>query len=133
MRLDGLPNWVGPALALIHAAAVVGALLAKEPLPPPSNEACPEGAVCIDDWSFAGESIIAARPFHWHYETVGVKFLLATDLPVIVASGVLLAPTLPHMDRLAASYLHAALWIVVGSLQWWVIGRAFVRRCLGAH
>jgi hypothetical protein len=117
---------LGLGLAVFHACALMLLLAAKEPLPARRSrlEPCPPEAVCFDLWDAAGQSVVAGRPVHFHYETLLMKLLIIADMPAIVAAGVASLPLfwiLRH-DELRQSWLVAAGWVGFGSLQWWMLG-----------
>lgn len=118
-------NPLGIGLAVLHALLLLGVLLAKEPLPAPrsDDDICPPDAVCFDSWDFAGQSVVARRPFHFHYEPLIVKCLMLVDLPgLLVADLVLGVMTLLVKSRETQSYISAFGWFIFASLQWWAVG-----------
>lgn len=108
-------------LGALHAIALTMAILAKEPLP--SWEPCPSIGFCIEPGSAAGEILVANRVFHFHYEDLITKLLMVADMPALCAGGILLLPftILFPQSSVAISYLEAASWVVLGSLQWVLI------------
>lgn len=131
LMLSLLKHWKNPLgllLAIVHAVVLVAAIIAKEPLPTPrrADAVCPPQTACFDVWNAAGQTVIARRPFHFHYETVIVKLLMVADIPAMLLAGVALWPVSMFVDSPEAESDVAALgWIVVGSLQWWVVGTYF--------
>ncbi|MDA1312523.1 MAG: hypothetical protein O2968_04220 [Acidobacteria bacterium] len=130
---------LGIGLAAAHAITLAFVIAAKEPLPPPrsDDEACLPEVVCFDTWNFAGQIVVAHRPFHFHYETLLTKTLMLGDLPSLLVVDITLGVAAaifeltwrvsePPLDavivRQASSYLLAFCWFVFGSLQWWIVG-----------
>jgi hypothetical protein len=79
-------------------------------------------------------TLLAGRPFHFVYESLGLKLLFLADLPsyflgipLSVAAG-MLALSL-HIGFYYGSYATAACWLLAGSTQWLLIGYAFDLRC----
>lgn len=120
-------NWTGTSLAIIHAITLTWLIFAKTPLPP--SEPCPPDALCLDPLQarFAGVSIIAGRDFHFAYETLPLQFLMLADIPgmlvgTIVTSVLWLPMEALQFSALAISYVMGFVWVIFGSLQWWLIG-----------
>lgn len=109
------------SLGALHAITLTMAILAKEPLP--SWEPCPSLGLCIEPGSAAGETLVANRVFHFHYEDLLTKSLMVADMPALCAGDILLLPftILFPLDSVVISYLQAASWVVFGSLQWVLI------------
>jgi hypothetical protein len=134
MRLSGLRSAIkahwrsGAALffAILHVIIFLVIIFSETPLPPWSDEPCPPvgpGEACIDLWEFGTGIIVAGRYFHTE---LGFTLLGWADLPAMVVAGVVLTPPLypagiefsPDME----SYLFAWVWLLFGTLQWWLCG-----------
>jgi hypothetical protein len=117
-------SWTGIGLAIIHALILIGGIAAKAPLPPPKP--CLPDEICLDPWNsnFAGVSIIAGRSFHLAYEALLTQFLVLVDIPgILVGAVVLWLPlNILNLPKLTESYIAGMIWLIFGSLQWWLIG-----------
>ena len=116
-------------LAALHCAFLLGVLAGKPftPYPAASEE---EEIMSLNPWKLGGE-MVAARSFHHAYESFPVQVLTFVYIPAMLVSGLtvdLLAWKFLH--RFHASYVHAASWLLLGSLQWFVIGRMIERKWL---
>jgi uncharacterized membrane protein YciS (DUF1049 family) len=74
--------------------------------------------------------LIAARPFHYHYESNLLKTLIILDMPGIYLSlliGLLLIPFnyLFHPCVYAGSWIAAIVFLIGTSIQWWFTGFIF--------
>jgi hypothetical protein len=84
-------------------------------------------AIFLDSVQGADWTMFAGRPFHFHYQSWVLKFLVLADLPSMhVASvGSLLIVPLKltgHIDTYSGSYIGAGLLFVVATGQWLVVG-----------
>ena len=78
---------------------------------------------------FLDTTVFAGRPFHYSYENFLLKIVVGTSLPVMLFFCLIWwILTLPFqgiipaiMDRNETSYLVAAVWIVLGALEWWFL------------
>lgn len=120
-------NWTGISLALIHAIALTGLVLAKEPLPPPAP--CPPNEICLDPWHtpYAGTFLTTGRLIHFAHENLPLQFLILADTPSNLVTTVVLAflwwpMKILNFSELTISYVAGFLWLTIGSLQWWLIG-----------
>jgi hypothetical protein len=125
-------------LAALHTVALFLSIAAKSPEPPTDPgpvAACPPDAICIGQSGFAGETLIAGRRFHWHYKTTVYKALVAVDVPSLLVATIVSVP-LFWLPEYHFSYVLAALWLLFGGCQWWLIGgwlrRRFTRYVGGA-
>lgn len=75
----------------------------------------------------SSQALIAARPFHYHYESDLMKTLIVLDLPGLVLGYVidLLLTPLNYLIRpcaYARSWMAAGVCLVGTSIQWWLVG-----------
>ena len=128
MKVGRLAHWrsrLALCFALVHAAAFLVIIFSETPSPPPSDTPCEAGPgeVCIDLWDLGG-IVVAGRQFH---HEVAFKWLGLVDLPALVAdAGVaaLLNLVGVRFSRLTESYVHAWVWFLFGTIQWWLCGIA---------
>src|SRR5882672_4350221 len=116
-----LTSWVALLFAAIHIAWF---FLAVTNMRPPSRDL----AKFLETVSGSTTALFAGRPFHFHYESLGLKLLIIGDMPAMLASlpiGFLLWPVsvLLHLDRYAQSYISAGILLLLGTCQWTLIGR----------
>jgi len=108
-------------LAATHAVLVIG-MLASKPVEPYPGPRVP-GEMSLSGWHTEASSMVAGRSLH-HDDLSTV--LLGADFPaviVIIGLDLLLAPVSPSVSPVTASYVDAALWLVLGSLWWFAIGK----------
>jgi hypothetical protein len=103
-----------------------------------ANMGLPKPAFGFPDtgqWAFrtSNESLLAGRPFHFHYEPLSVKVLFVADLPALIAAvpvamvvNVLLIPL--RVSRYVGSYFGAVIWLLASSCQWLLIGHLLQAR-----
>ncbi len=120
-------NSLGLSLGFVHAVSLLLIISAKEPLPPPlGQEPDSVGQVGFDTWATAGESIYASRVFHWSHEDPFTKFLMLADLPSQLVGAIVVGlPLLPFsavLSPVTQSNIGAAVWVLFGSAQWWLLG-----------
>ena len=116
-------------LAALHFAFLLG-VLAGKPFTPYPTAAEENEIMSLNPWKLFGD-MVAARYFHHAYESFPVQVLTIVDIPAQLVGGLtvdLLAWKLLH--RFYASYVHAASWLLLGSLQWFLIGRMIERKWL---
>ena len=103
-------------------------LMAIANMSPPSKDL----GSFFDSGGWSSATLLAGRPFHFHYESVFLKALLLADLPSLLAVAFGLAPVraffLPALGHFDASYVAAGEWLWAGSLQWLVIGAVLEQR-----
>jgi len=127
MRTDGIVRFIvrygwsriALGLALVHVAVFLVTVFSRPPLPLPSTEPCPPEVECIDPWDFFGV-YLAGRYFH----DPGLNMLGFADFPALLLGDRvtnLLSQTL-HTSRVTQSYVNATVWLLLGTLQWWLIG-----------
>jgi hypothetical protein len=110
-------------LACVHAVWFVLAIANMSPPSPALGDFLDHGG-----WSSA--TLFAGRPFHFHYESAGLKLLMLLDLPstmAMIPPGILIglfAKTL-GLHFFERSYLDAGLMLLASTLQWLVIGRRY--------
>jgi hypothetical protein len=111
-------------LGVIHFLAFLLIIFSRPLLPTPSSIPCgpvQPGEACLDPWSFWG-FYVAGRYFH---NSLDFRLLALGDLPtlIIVDSFMSLSAwfSIP-MSRLTETYVAAAVWLVFGTAQWWLIG-----------
>jgi hypothetical protein len=86
----------------------------------------------LDRGGWSSATLLAGRPFHFTYESLFLKLLIAFDLPAMIAMLPLSAilsvfwKTL-HFGSYSASYLAAVLLLFAASCQWLVIGKRLER------
>jgi hypothetical protein len=81
----------------------------------------------IDRGAYVSTSLLAGRPFHYTHESMALKVLFLVDLPSFLASilvSLLVLPlrTIVHFGSYRSSYIAAAILLVLGSVQWLVLG-----------
>jgi hypothetical protein len=108
-------------LALLHAIIFVAIIFSEPPLPPPSDEPCPPGSACFDIWDTGSGIIVASRFFH---QDLDFNLLMTVDLPGLLLGTVVTLPfTLTvSLSRVTESYIAAWVWLLFGSMQWWLCG-----------
>jgi hypothetical protein len=77
-------------------------------------------------WSSA--TLLAGRPFHFHYESIALKLLVLVDLPGTVAMipiSLVLAPLSKAfgLGFYSNSYVTAAIMLLGATCQWLLVGR----------
>ena len=83
---------------------------------------------CHERLNIAGESFIAGRSVHWHYESALLKVLLLLDLAgtvLAIPGGFLLwllRYLLPEMCVTTESWILAVILLIATSFQWLCIG-----------
>jgi len=106
------------ALACLHAAWFVLAIANMSPPSPGLGEFLDRGG-----WSSA--TLLAGKPFHYEYESLGLKLLILTDLPAMLAMlpvSLLLAPVskVAGLSFYSNSYrLVSCWWLRPASGCWW--------------
>jgi hypothetical protein len=118
------------ALALIHVLVYLAVLSTESPLPPPAEdpEPCPPGFGCLDLWDSFG-IILAGREFH-HNVPFGI--LSYVDMPGWLLGAVVASPLdLINMPEYEGSYVAAAVFLLLGTVQWWCVGMLVSRRRAG--
>jgi hypothetical protein len=111
--------------ALVHTVAFLVIIFSETPDPPESDTPCEAGPGegCMDLWNLTGV-VVAGRFFH---HQVAFKWLSLADLPALVADagvGALLHLVGLSFSRLTDSYVHAWVWFLFGTIQWWLYGIA---------
>jgi hypothetical protein len=104
-------------------------LLAIANMSPPS----PGLANYIEHGGWSSATILAGRPFHYHYESLSLQILVLFDLPSWLASIPVAFLVLPffkifHPGLYERSYVDAGIFLAVSSLQWLTIGYLAYRR-----
>ena len=110
----------GWLLVCLHAAWFFVAIANMSP-------PAPGFGAFLDGGGRSSATLLAGRPFHWHYESLLLKSLFLADLPSILAmvpvNLVVLLPLTPlHLGFYVISYLTAAIWLLGASVQWLVVG-----------
>lgn len=116
---------LGWLLACFHAAWFV---LAIANMSPPS----PGLGQFLDGGGGSSATLLAGRPFHFHYESVFLKVLILVDVPSTLATvpiGFVLSPCLMvlHMGSYFYSYVGALLMLLGATCQWLLVGGSFER------
>src|ERR1041384_2959499 len=88
----------------------------------------PRFAALLETVQGSSTTLFAGRPFHFLYESIVMKLLILGDLPAMIAVipiGLLLAPfrRLLHLNLYLGSYIGAALLLLIGTIQWMIIGK----------
>jgi hypothetical protein len=114
---------LGWALAALHAGYLLGVLASKpyEPYPGPQ----PPGQMSFSAWHVFG-TMIAGRYFH--HEPLLTDIVMIADLPALIPGWLVVFALESFIHPVASSYAAAAVWILGGSLQWYLIGLALARR-----
>ena len=113
-----LHSRLGIVLASVHLCLVIYSFGLKEAIP----------RECHERYNFAGESFIAGRSVHWHYESALLKALMLLDLPstmLALPGGFLLwllRYFLPEMCVTTESWIGAVILLIATSVQWLCIG-----------
>lgn len=114
---------LGWIFAFLHAAWF---FVAIANMSPPS----PQLAHYLDQGRWSSASILAGRPFHFHYESGLLKCLFVADLPSMIAAvpldfalGALLKVV--RVGSFVGSYLGAGLMLLVGTFEWLALGKLF--------
>jgi hypothetical protein len=81
----------------------------------------------LDRGGLSSATLLAGRPFHFHYESLALKILVLVDAPGAFAAlplSVLVAPIckLLRFGSFAGSYVAAALILLGASCQWLLVG-----------
>jgi hypothetical protein len=122
MRIYLAKRRIGVLLSALHFAFLLGVLAGKsaEFYGMRSSEV---DSLTFSSWGAAGTDMIAARAFHFAYEHFLVQLLMLIDVPALLIGGLLvLVPLEPFIHPVVNSYLAAALWLGLGSLQWFLLG-----------
>jgi hypothetical protein len=121
---------LGCTLALVHASILIAVIFSRQFLPPPVPcEPSPnKDAVCFD----LSVPMIAGRAFP--NGPVG-RFLVLADAPALLLGSALVGVSLllaklvlfpfgigAELSRVTGSYIGAIVWILLGSIEWWLIG-----------
>jgi uncharacterized membrane protein YczE len=113
--------------ALLHFAFLLG-VLAGKPSELYSYPASKESEFTMSSWSAAGVDMIGARSFHLSYEHPLVQALMFLDIPTLLLTGVLILWPLSYfVHPVVTSYAAAVVWLLVGTGQWYLIGRSIDR------
>jgi hypothetical protein len=121
-------SWPAITLGFLHMVAFLGILFSRPPLPPPGTEPCPPEGACFDLWNFRVGVYVAGRYFH---HGLMFKGLTLADLPALLLLGVPISYVLSLIwepSRVTETYVSAAIWLFVGTLQWWIIGMLLYAR-----
>lgn len=123
-------------LASLHAVWFVLAIANMSPPAPGLGQYPDRGG-----WSSA--TLLAGRPFHFHYESVALKVLITVDLPAMIAVVPVALLTVPfsNLFRLLGSwtnsYLVAGILLACATCQWILAGWTFegwlARQAPGFH
>jgi hypothetical protein len=122
---------VGRLAALTHAVVLTTAVLPHPKIVPPAPcEPDPkENEVCLDMGAVPG-TVIAGRSFDFPIEGPIIEFLALADVPAIVCGKAVVALGRPSMSPWTESYVTAGSWILIGSIEWWLIG-AWAQKKMG--
>jgi hypothetical protein len=90
---------------------------------PPSRQA----AAFLDSLQGADWTLFAGRPFHFAYQSWILKSLVLADLPAMLVQsvgGLLMLPVsyLLRIGSYEGSYIAAVSLLLIGSLQWLIVG-----------
>jgi len=122
---------MGWILACLHAAWF---LLAIANMSPPS----PGLGEYLDKGGGSSATLLAGRPFHFHYESLVLRLVILVDMPALLAMVPLSFLELPLLKlfRLSfyyCSYSSAALLLFGASCQWLLIGNRLQQRLESAR
>ena len=68
-------------------------------------------------------AFIAGRDYHWHYESVLLKWISILDLPALVLGGLFSTLLLPlNLCAFTLSWVGAVLILSFASVQWLLVG-----------
>jgi hypothetical protein len=117
---------LGWILAGFHA---VWFYLGIQSMGPPSRSA----GDFLDSLQGADWTLLAGRPFHYHYQSWLLKSLIWADLPSILAGSLcdlVLSPLhfVRHVGTYEASYIGAGILFGFATGQWVIIGHLLQRR-----
>lgn len=121
MIRDAASSRIAWLAACLHAVWFV---LAVAGMSPPS----PELAAFFDQGGGSSATLFAGRPFHFHYESIGLKVLMILDIPAVfslIPLGIVLSPLswIHRPNAYEASYLEALLALFAATVQWLIVGR----------
>jgi len=90
----------------------------------------PQLAQFLDQRGASSATVLAGRPFHFHYESNLLKCLFVVDLPAMVAAIpldiVVVAPLkVFRVGRFVGSYFGAGLMLLAGTVEWLTLGKLF--------
>lgn len=72
---------------------------------------------------YRSRTSLAEQPFHFYYESLPLKVLIALDLPGLVAATLILMPMQSLFPRSwLIPWLANGVGIICTSVQWWLIG-----------
>jgi hypothetical protein len=75
-------------------------------------------------WDTSARMMVAGRDFH--HDNVA-SLLTLIDLPVLIPAALLLWPLDRVLDPMAASYVVATIWLLMGSAWWFFLGRVILK------
>src|SRR5262245_33307218 len=114
-------------LAVTHAVVFAITVWTAPIVGPDRDPECPPDVLCLSS-ADDHRMLVAGRDIgDWWTR----KLFILADLPAVIASGFLgyvLLAAITSADDVALSWIFGALWLALGTLQWWTIGRAISRR-----
>jgi hypothetical protein len=122
---------MGWFLACLHAAWFFLAIANMSPPSPGLGE-------FLDNGGGSSATLLAGRPFHFHYESLLLKLIILVDLPSLLAMipfSLLVLPLskLFHLSFYHCSYSSAALLLFGASCQWLLVGNRLRQRLESAR
>jgi hypothetical protein len=109
-------------LPIIHGLAFLAVVFSHPalPLPPTNPQPCPPNVTCFDAWESQVGTYLAGRYFH---TDVDFKIISLVDLPALIL-GIPLGAVIAflHISRVDETYVVAGLWLLLTTLQWWIVG-----------
>ena len=115
-----LTSRTGQLLVVVHLLVVVYDFAQKDVQKYDPAERC----LSVSEWEVTG-GLIAGRFFHFTYESTLHKLTVVADLPSLLLSSLLTAPIYriyPDLCVYTASWIDAAVLLVVTSFQWLFMG-----------
>jgi len=120
---------LGWLIAVVHAALLI---LAIVNMSPPNRGFADSLDRLYASGGWCDATVLAGRPFHFHYESLLLKIMFLVDLPALLAvslAGLLVKFTyISHLSLFTLSYAGGAFWMLLGSVQWLIVGNLVERR-----
>jgi len=121
---------VGCIAATTHAVVFTTAIFSQPKIEQtiPCELVPKENEVCFD------VTVIAGREFHFAYDSPTIQFFRLVDVPAHLLGAIIFGVPLlilnltlelcglPYLSLWTMSYVGAAIWIVFGFIEWWLMG-----------